>query len=341
MVKYALITGISGMDGGNLASYLLEKGYKIVGIIRRASLFNLSRLNAIRDQIELVYGDMTDTSSLNNVLSNIKKQMDEEHDTLEIYHLAAMSHVGISFKIPEYTAQVTSVGLVNLLEAVRNQDMTEYAKIYNASTSEMFGNQPAPQDEYTLFDPKSPYAAAKVFAHNMCDIYRDSYEMFICSGILFNHSGCQRGENFILRKIAMGVSKYFKDQTILELGNLNAKRDIGASKDYVRGMWMMLQQQEPDNYVLSTGIQYTIREFVAMAFSCIDLTITWKGRGLDEVGFDQFGNTIVKINPKYFRPNEVENLLGNSTKAQKELNWFPEITTIELLKEMVDRELNN
>lgn len=338
-MKIALITGISGMDGCNLVPFLLKKEYKIYGIVRRTSLFNLSRLDKYRNKITLIYGDMTDTSSLNHILSNIKTEMKPE-DSLEVYHLAAMSHVKISFEIPENTAQVIAIGILNLLEAIRNQNMIHCTKIYNASTSEMFGNQPSPQNENTKFDPKSPYAVAKTFAHQMCDVYRTSYDMFICSGLLFNHSGPQRGENFILRKIAMGVAKYKSSGKVLTLGNLNAKRDIGASRDYIQGMWMMLQQKKPDDYVLATGSQYTIREFVEMAFQVVDITITWKGSGLDEVGYDQKGNVVVEINPKYFRPNEVNNLLGNSYKAQKILGWKPKISTKELLKEMVEHELN-
>lgn len=339
-MKIALITGISGMDGCNLVPFLLNKGYKIIGIVRRTSLFNLTRLEKYREQIELVYGDMTDTSSLNHILSNIKENMKKE-DELEIYHLAAMSHVGISFEMPEYTSQVVAMGILNLLEAVRNQNMIHCTKIYNASTSEMFGNQQAPQNELTRFDPKSPYAVAKTFAHHMCQVYRDSYGMFICSGLLFNHSGCERGENFILRKIAMGVAKYQKSKKILKLGNLNAKRDIGASRDYIEGMYMMLQQEKPEDFVLATGTQYTIREFVEMAFQVVNKTITWKGAGLNEVGYDQDGNILVQVNERYFRPNEVNNLLGDSTKAQEKLGWKPKTTTRELLKEMVEYELNH
>ncbi len=339
-MKIALITGISGMDGYNLVSFLLKKEYKIIGIIRRTSLFNLTRLEKYREKIDLVYGDMTDTSSLNHILSNIKKIMKED-DQLEIYHLAAMSHVGISFEMPEYTSQVVAMGMLNLLEAVRNQNMIKYTRIYNASTSEMFGNQQSPQNEMTCFDPKSPYAVAKTFAHHMCQVYRDSYDMFICSGLLFNHSDLLRGENFILRKIAMGVAKYQKNKKILKLGNLNAKRDIGASRDYIEGMYLMLQQEKPEDFVLATGTQYTIREFVEMAFQVVNKTITWKGTGLNEVGYDQDGNMLVQVDKKYFRPNEVNNLLGDSTNAQEKLGWKPKTTTKELLKEMVEYELNN
>jgi GDPmannose 4,6-dehydratase len=338
-MKVALITGISGMDGHNLVSFLLKKEYKIYGIVRRTSLFNLSRLDKYRKQINLVYGDMTDTSSLNHILSNIKKEMTEE-DFLEIYHLAAMSHVGISFEIPENTAQVIAMGCLNLLEAVRNQDMIKCTRIYNASTSEMFGNQPAPQNENTRFDPKSPYAVAKTFAHHICQVYRDSYNMFVCSGVLFNHSDIWRGENFILRKIAMGIAQYKSSGKILTLGNLDAKRDIGASRDYVEGMYLMLQQEKPDDFVLATGTQYKIREFVEMAFEVIGKTITWKDSGLNEKGYDQEGNILVEVNPKYFRPNEVNNLLGNAYKAQKFLGWKPKTSTRDLLREMVEYELD-
>ncbi len=341
MTKIAFITGANGQDASFLIEFLLNKNYIIHGLVRRNSVLDFPRLENIRDNpnLHLHYGDVTDTSSINRIFRIIKTNYKDFK--LEIYHLAAQSHVGISFECPEYTTQTITMGILNILECVKNQNMIEYTRIYNASTSEMFGNQLAPQNEMTCFDPKSPYACAKVFAHNLCCVYRDSYNMFVCSGILFNHSSERRSSNFILRKIAMGVAKYQKDKKILRLGNLNAKRDIGSSMDYVKGMYLMLQQENPEDFVLATGTQYTIREFVEMAFQIIGINITWKGQGLNELGFDQYENIVVNVDEKYFRPNEVNNLLGDAKKAQEKLGWKSNTTTEDLLREMVEYELNN
>lgn len=341
MTNIAFITGANGQDASYLIEFLLKKDYIIHGLVRRNSVLDFPRLEHVRKNVNLHlhYGDVTDTSSINRILRIIKTNY--KNFNLEVYHLAAQSHVGISFECPEYTIQTITIGILNVLECIKNQNMISYTKIYNASTSEMFGNESAPQNETTPFDPKSPYACAKVFAHNLCSIYRESYNMFVCSGILMNHSSVRRTSNFILRKIAIGVSKYEKEQKILKLGNLNAKRDIGASRDYIEGMYLMLQQEKPEDYVLATGTQYTIREFVEMAFQVVNKTITWIGNGLNEVGYDQDGNILVQVDEKYFRPNEVNNLLGDSTKAREKLGWKPKTTTKELLREMVEYELNH
>jgi len=339
-MKVAFITGAGGQDASYLIEFLLTKNYIIHGLVRRNSVLDFPRLRDVRknSNLHLHYGDLTDTSSINRILRIIKTK--HQQFQLEVYHLAAQSHVGISFECPEYTTQAITMGILNILECIKNQNMIEYTKIYNASTSEMFGNQPAPQNENTQFDPKSPYACAKVFAHNLCEIYRDSYNMFVCSGLLFNHSSVRRTSNFILRKIAIGVAKYKTLDKILTLGNLNAKRDIGTSRDYVEGMYLMLQQETPQDFVLATETQYTIREFVEMAFEVIGKTITWKGSGLDEIGYDQEGNVIVEVNECFYRPNEVNNLLGDASKARQYLGWKPKTSTKDLLREMVEHELN-
>lgn len=341
MINIAFISGANGQDASFLIEFLLNKNYIIYGLVRRNSILDFPRLKNVRknQNLHLHYGDITDTSSINRILRIIKTN--HKNFKLEVYHLAAQSHVGISFECPEYTTQTITMGILNILECVKNQNMIEYTRIYNASTSEMFGNQPAPQNEMTRFDPKSPYAVAKVFAHHLCSVYRDSYNMYVCSGILMNHSSTRRTSNFILRKIAMGVANNVKNNKVLRLGNLNAKRDIGSSKDYVEGMYLMLQQEKPEDFILATGIQYTIREFVEISFQIAGKTITWKGHGLDELGYDQYNNIVVCVDKKYFRPNEVDDLLGDATKAQEKLGWKPKTTTQELLKEMVEFELNN
>ena len=339
-MKIAFITGAGGQDASYLIEFLLDKNYIIHGLVRRNSVLDFPRLEKIRNHsnLHLHYGDLTDTSSINRILRIIKTNYKDIE--LDVYHLAAQSHVGISFECPEYTTQAITMGILNVLECIKNQNMISYTKIYNASTSEMYGNQPAPQNEDTPFDPKSPYACAKVFAHHLCQVYRDSYNMFICSGTLFNHASQRRTSNFILRKIAIGVATYHQTGQVLTLGNLNAKRDIGASSDYVKGMWRMLQQETPQDFVLATGTQYTIREYVEMAFNVIGITITWKGSGLEERGYDDQGNLLVNVDSKFYRPNEVNDLLGDATRARQMLGWTSTITTKELLKEMVEHELN-
>jgi GDPmannose 4,6-dehydratase len=344
MNRFSLITGISGQDGSYLSELLLEKGYKVWGIIRRSSLFNLSRLDSIRNNpnLTLVYGDMTDSSNLMKILNNIKKEIGG--NILEIYNLAAQSHVGISFEIPEYTADATGIGVLKLLEAIKNNDMIKQVKFYQASTSEIFGGIPGtePQNELTRFIPKSPYAVAKLYAHHILMNYKESYGLFACSGILFNHSSPRRGENFILKKIVQEVIKIKNNKDhIMFLGNLDAKRDIGYAKDYVYAMFLMLQQDKPDNYVISTGKQYTIREFVNMALELINIEIKWEGNGLNETGYiieNGVKRIIVKVSEKYFRPNEVNSLIGDSTKAYNELKWKHTLDIKQLLKLMIDNE---
>ena len=342
--KKALISGIGGQDGSYLSKFLLDKNYIVYGIIRRSSLFNLSRLDNIRDNknLRLMYGDVTDSSNLNSILSKIKLEM-KNNEILEIYNLAAQSHVSVSFEVPEYTAQASGFGVLNFLEGIRNNNMIKCTKFYQASTSEMFGKvQEIPQKETTPFYPKSPYAVAKLYAHWITINYRESYNMYTCSGILFNHSSSKRGENFILRKISLGISKIInKKKSCMYLGNLNSKRDIGHSRDYVRGMWLMLQQDNPDDYVLATGKQYSIRDFVEIAFKVVNINIKWKGEGLNEVGYsEETGEILVRVSEKYFRPAEVDTLLGDSTKALNKLGWKADIGIKELIKEIVKSDLN-
>lgn len=343
ITKFALITGINGMDGSYLTQFLLKKDYIIYGIIRRSSLFNLSRLSHIRKNKNLIlkYGDITDSSNLNSILADIKQLMNEE-DILEVYNLAAQSHVQVSFEVPEYTAQASGFGVLNVLEAIRINKMEHNTRFYQASTSEMFGKvQEIPQKETTPFYPRSPYGCAKLYGHWITKNFRESYGMYACSGILFNHSSPRRGENFILRKISLGVSKIEKGiDDCMYLGNLNAKRDIGHSQDYVRGMWLMLQQDKPDDYVLATGKQYSIREFVEMAFEVVGIKIKWRGVELTEEGYDEkTGRVLVRVSKKYFRACEVDTLLGDASKAEKILEWKPNIDIKELITEMVNHDL--
>ena len=333
------------MDGSYLAELLLAKNYIVFGIIRRSSLFNLSRLDGIRSNqnLTLMYGDITDSSNLNSILSKIKNQMNE-NEILEIYNLAAQSHVKVSFEVPEYTAQTSGFGTLNFLEAIKSNNMIKCSKFYQASTSEMFGKvQETPQKETTPFYPRSPYAVAKLYAHWITKNYRESYNMFACSGILFNHSSVRRGENFILRKISLGVAKIVKEKdSCIYLGNLNSKRDIGHSRDYVRGMWLMLQQDKPEDYILATNSQYSIREFVEMAFDVVHIDIKWRGEGLEEVGYhEKDGKILVRISEKYFRPAEVETLLGDYSKAKTNLKWEPKTNIKKLIHEMVHHDLLN
>ena len=344
MVRYALITGISGQDGSYLAELLLDKDYKVFGIIRRTSLFNLGRLDNVRknQNLKLMYGDLTDSSNLNKIVSDIKNEM-SDGEILEVYNLGAQSHVKVSFEVPEYTAQTSGFGTLNVLEAIRINKMEKRSKFYQASTSEMFGKvQEVPQKETTPFYPRSPYAVAKLYSHWITKNYRESYDMFACSGILFNHSSPRRGENFILRKISMGVAKIFKGtEECLYLGNLNAKRDIGYAKDFVYGMWLMLQQDKPDDFVLATNKQYTIRQFVEYAFEVIGIQIDWIGSGLNEVGVSKSnGDILVRVSKKYFRPAEVDTLLGDYTKAKEILGWEPKVFIKELITKMVNSDLS-
>jgi GDPmannose 4,6-dehydratase len=327
--KVALISGITGQDGSYLAELLLEKGYEVHGIIRRASQINTQRIDHIYNQIKLHYGDLTDSTNLVRVIQQVQPD--------EIYNLGAQSHVKVSFEMPEYTGMVDGLGTLRILEAVRLLGMEKKTRIYQASTSEMFGKvQEIPQTETTPFYPRSPYGVAKVYGYWITKNYRESYGLHASSGILFNHESPRRGETFVTRKITRGLSSISTgQQDILYLGNLNAKRDWGHAKDFVEAMWLMLQQEEPDDYVIATGEQYSVRDFVEEAAPYFGMNIVWEGEGLNEVGVDKnTRKTIIKVNPKYFRPTEVETLLGDATKAKKVLGWEPKISFEQLVEDM-------
>ena len=333
MPKIALITGITGQDGSYLAEFLLAKGYFVHGIKRRSSSFNTDRINQIFDtnkNFKLHYGDLTDSTNLIRLIQNIQPD--------EIYNLGAQSHVKVSFETPEYTANSDAVGTLRLLEAIRILGMEEKVRFYQASTSEMFGKvQEVPQKETTPFYPRSPYGVAKLYAHWITKNYREAYGLHASSGILFNHESPRRGETFVTRKITRGLSQISVGlQDCLYLGNLDAKRDWGHAKDYVRAMWLMLQQDEPDDYVIATGEQRSVREFVEAAAPFFGFKIEWRGEGLDEVGFDiRTKRAVIKVSDRYFRPTEVESLLGDASKAKKVLGWEPEITFDQLIEDMV------
>ena len=340
MVKLAFITGITGQDGSYLAELLIEKGYKIYGIVRRTSLvYTHTRLDHIRDNLFLEYGDLTDGSSLTNIIHKIISE-NCEFDVLEIYNLAAQSHVKISFEIPEYTSLVDGIGTLKLLEAIRSLSTNIQKKIrfYQAGTSEMYGAVlETPQKETTPFNPQSPYACAKVYSHYLVKNYREGYGMYACNGILFNHESPRRGANFVTAKIINGIKDIMSGKLdCLHLGNIHSMRDWGHSKDYVYGMWLMLQQSEPDDYVLATGKTITVKEFIERSFKLINVDIDWEGTGLDEVGINK--NTkqiVVKIDKKYFRPCEVELLLGDSTKAREKLGWTLKYDLDGLIEDMM------
>ena len=346
MTKIALITGITGQDGSYLADLLLEKKYIVWGIIRRASSFNTKRIDHLRFNKEIAnkfilkYGDMTDSSCLLNILFQIKQQY-SYLERLEIYNLAAQSHVKVSFEMPDYTAQTDGLGTLRLLEAIRSSGYMDKIRFYQASTSEMFGKvQQVPQTELTPFYPRSPYGAAKLYAHWITKNYRESYDMFACSGILFNHESPRRAENFVTRKITISLGKIINDEIDkLVLGNLDAKRDWGHAKDYVYGMYLMLQQDKPDDFVLATNKMYSVRQFVEKAFGLKGFQIKWKGEGLDEIGYDSItGRELIFVSEKYYRPAEVDELLGDATKAKTILGWQPNIELDELVKEMVTND---
>jgi GDPmannose 4,6-dehydratase len=333
-MKKALITGITGQDGSYLAELLWEKGYMVHGVVRRASSFNRARIEPLlaqdREQgrVKLHYGDMSDSSNMNRLLEKIQPD--------EIYNLAAQSHVRVSFDVPEYTAEVDAVGTLRLLDAIRETRLS--ARLYQASTSELYGLvQEVPQSETTPFYPRSPYAVAKLYAYWIVKNYREAYGLHACNGILFNHESPRRGENFVTRKITLGVSAIMVGQKdMLRMGNLDAKRDWGYAPDFVEGMWRMVQRETPEDYVLATGETHTVREFIEKSFACYNRTIEWKGSGVDEVGIDTTsGKTVVAIDPNYFRPTEVELLLGDPTKARTELGWKPAVTFEELVKIMI------
>jgi GDPmannose 4,6-dehydratase len=340
-MKKAFITGVTGQDGSYLSELLLEKGYEVHGLVRRSSFFNRGRIEDIRQktkssgQFQLHYGDMTDSSSLNKLIASIQPD--------EVYNLAAQSHVAVSFATPDYTAQVDGIGTLRILDAINNMGLKNKTRFYQASTSELYGQvAETPQKETTPFYPRSPYGVAKLYAHWITINYREAYDLFACSGILFNHESPRRGENFVTRKITMTLAQILQGNSDkLSLGNMDAKRDWGYAKDYVEGMWMMLQQDKPDDYVLATGEQHTVREFVNLAFGFCGIKLDWQGTGVNEKGVDKAtGKVLVEVNPKYFRPTEVETLLGDCTKAKTQLGWAPKTSFKELVEMMIEHDLN-
>ena len=340
--KIALITGVTGQDGSYLAELLLEKEYEVHGIKRRASSFNTDRVDHIyQDQhsenisFKLHYGDLSDSSNLIRIIQEIQPD--------EIYHLGAQSHVAVSFESPEYTADVDALGTLRILEAIRILGLENKTRFYQASTSELYGLvQEIPQKETTPFYPRSPYAVAKMYAYWITVNYRESYGMYACNGILFNHESPRRGETFVTRKITRALARIKLNlQDCLHLGNLDAKRDWGHAKDYVEMQWLMLQQEKPEDFVIATGVQFSVREFVDAASKELNMIIRWEGQGVNEKGFDESNKCIVAVDPKYFRKSEVETLLGDPTKAKQKLNWTPKISFNELVSEMVREDLNS
>ena len=341
-MKTALITGITGQDGSYLAELLLEKDYVVWGLIRRASTINTQRIDHLynHSKLNLRYYDLSDSVKIVNVLNEIYN-FSSEIDVLEVYNLAAMSHVKVSFELPEYTGNIDGIGVLRILEAIRNSPLKDKIKFYQASTSELYGKVlEVPQNENTPFYPRSPYGVAKQYGYWITKNYREAYNMFACNGILFNHESPRRGPTFVTRKITIALGKILKgEQDKLVLGNLDAKRDWGHAKDYVEGMWLMLQQDKPDDFVLSTNKYYSVREFIELAFAFKDIQIKWKGEGVNEIGYDsKTGKEYIFISEKYFRPTEVEELLGDSTKAKQILNWAPKYNFQLLVKEMVDAD---
>lgn len=341
-MKVGFITGITGQDGSYLAELLLEKGYKVHGLIRRASIINTERINHIfsNSNLKLHYGDLTDGASLYKILNDIKN-LYTEMERLEIYNLAAQSHVKVSFEMPEYTADTDAFGTLKLLEAVMNNNLKDITRFYQASTSELYGKvQEVPQSEITPFYPRSPYGVAKLYAYWIVKNYRESYGLYACNGILFNHESERRGHNFVTRKITLGLGKILRGETdCLVMGNINSLRDWGYAKDYVEGMWMMLQQDTPDDFVLATGEMHTVKEFIEKSFGLRGFEIKWKGEGVNEIGYDEItGRELIFIDPKYFRPAEVEQLLGNPYKANKVLGWKSKTSLDELVEIMVDAD---
>jgi len=341
-MKVALITGITGQDGSYLAELLLDYEYKVWGVIRRSSNFNTSRIDHLYSNKNLIlkYGDLTDPHCINSILLEIKEKY-TDLEVLEIYNLGAMSHVKVSFEMPEYTAQVDAVGTLHILEAIRSSGYMNKIRFYQACTSEMYGKvQEVPQNENTPFYPRSPYGVAKLYSYWITKNYREAYNMFAVSGILFNHESSRRGPTFVTRKITLGLNDIITGKSDkLILGNLDAKRDWGHAKDYVRGMWLMLQNNKATDYVLATNEYHSVREFVEKAFGLRGFNIKWKGTGLDEIGYDEnTGRELIFINEKYFRPTEVDELLGDASLAKKELEWKPTISFDELVKDMVDSD---
>ena len=339
--KTALITGITGQDGSYLAEFLLEKGYIVHGIKRRASTFNTDRIEHLtvddryKDRLHLHHGDLTDSTSLTRIVKETQPD--------ELYNLAAQSHVAVSFEEPEYTANADGIGTLRLLEAIRLHNLTGKTRFYQASTSELYGLvQEIPQTERTPFYPRSPYAVAKMYAYWITVNYREAYRMYACNGILFNHESPVRGETFVTRKITRSLARIKHGlQDVLYLGNMNALRDWGHARDYVEMQWLMLQQETAVDYVIATGIQHSVREFVDLAASHMDVKIEWKGQGVDEKGYDKAtGKLIVAVDPRFFRPAEVETLLGDPTKAQQKLGWKPQITFAKLVEDMMKSDLS-
>lgn len=331
-MKRALITGINGQDGSYLAELLLEKGYEVYGLMRRKSVVDYGNVEHIKDKINFIYGDMTDLVSLVNAMRVSKAD--------EVYNLAAQSFVGTSWEQPVATADIDAIGVTNLLEAIKL--VKPEARFYQASTSEMFGLvQEIPQRETTPFYPRSPYGVAKLYGHWITKNYRESYDMYACSGILFNHESERRGKEFVTRKITDAVARIKQGvQDHLELGNMDSKRDWGHSKDYVKAMWLMLQQDKADDYVIATNETRTVREFVETAFACVDINVKWHGEGVEEVGIDDAtGKVVVRINPKFFRPAEVDILIGDPAKAESELDWKREISFKELVERMIRNDM--
>ena len=342
MSKTALITGITGQDGAYLAEFLLDKGYSVHGVKRRASSFNTDRIDHLYQdphethvRLKLHYGDLTDSTNLIRIIQEVQPD--------EIYNLAAQSHVGVSFETPEYTANADAVGTLRVLEAIRILGLEKKTRFYQASTSEMFGKvQEIPQSETTPFYPRSPYGAAKVYAYWITVNYREAYGLYACNGILFNHESPLRGETFVSRKITRALTRIHVGlQETLHLGNLDSRRDWGHARDYVRAQWLMLQQDAAEDFVVATGKQFSVRDFVAAAGTLLDMKIEWKGDGVEEVGIDRrSGRTVVRVDPRYFRPTEVETLLGDATKARQKLGWTAEVTFPELVAEMVESDLD-
>ena len=341
MQKTALITGVTGQDGAYLAEFLLGKGYRVHGIKRRASLFNTDRIDHLYEdphapnrKFVLHYGDMTDSSSLVRIIKQVQPD--------EIYNLAAQSHVAVSFEEPEYTANSDALGTLRILEAIRILGLEKKCRFYQASTSELYGlARESPQTETTPFYPRSPYAVAKLYGHWITVNYREAYGMYACNGILFNHESPVRGETFVTRKITRAMARiHLGLQDCLYLGNLDAKRDWGHARDYVEMQWLMLQQQEPEDFVIATGEQHSVRDFVVAAASELGIAIHWKASGADEQGFDSSGRCIVRVDPRYFRPTEVESLLGDASKARAKLGWTPKVRFKELVAEMMRSDYN-
>lgn len=341
-MKKAFITGITGQDGSYLAELLLEKGYEVHGLVRRASLLNTDRIDHLEvkslrnnSKLSLHYGDITDSTNITRIIKEVEPD--------EIYHLAAQSHVAVSFEEPEYTADCDAIGTLRILEAVRLLGLTSQVKFYQASTSELYGDvRETPQSEKTPFYPRSPYAVAKMYAYWITVNYRESYGMYACNGILFNHESPRRGETFVTRKITRGLARIKLGlQDCLYLGNLDALRDWGHAKDYVRMQWLMLQQEKPEDFVIATGVQHSVRQFVELAAAKGGMHITWKGIGIEEKGYSEDGRCIVAVDKEFFRPAEVETLLGDPTKANYTLGWSPEISFQDMVGEMMADDLKS